>query len=150
MWVISVNYPVFLTLIFHDCFSSTKRYLFRDVATNGAPLYCCVRWYLNMEGQPTVCRTSCRLLRLFSATDCEASQYKGLISFVLPEWNACRIRIRVITTNSILFRMQGLAFHFKIFAKGIVSGIEMRGLAIMEQETIKWTDPPTTQHVHSL
>ena len=25
----------------------------------------------------------------------------------------------------------------------------MRGLAIMEQKTIKWTDPPTTQHVHS-
>ena len=26
----------------------------------------------------------------------------------------------------------------------------MRGLAIMEQKTIKWTDPPTTQNVHSL
>ena len=26
----------------------------------------------------------------------------------------------------------------------------MRGLAIMEQKTIKWTDPPNTQHVHSL
>ena len=26
----------------------------------------------------------------------------------------------------------------------------MRGLALMEQETIKWTDPPNTQHVHSL
>ena len=26
----------------------------------------------------------------------------------------------------------------------------MRGLAIMEQKTIKWTDPPTTQHVYSL
>ena len=25
----------------------------------------------------------------------------------------------------------------------------MRGVAIMEQETIKWTDLPTTQHVHS-
>ena len=26
----------------------------------------------------------------------------------------------------------------------------MRGLAIMEHKTIRWTDPPTTQHVHSL
>ena len=26
----------------------------------------------------------------------------------------------------------------------------MRGLAIMELKTIKWIDPPTTQHVHSL
>ena len=86
----------------------------------------------------------------FSATDCEASQCEDSISFVLPEVNAWKIRIRVITTNNILFRMRGLAFHFKTFAKGIVSGIEMRGLAIMEQKTIKWTDPPTTQHVHSL
>ena len=30
-------------------------------------------------------RTTCRLIRLFSATDCEASQYKDLISVVLPE-----------------------------------------------------------------
>ena len=130
MWVISVNYPVFLTWFFHDNFFSRKGYLFRDVATNEASLYCFVRRYLNMEEKPTVCRTSCRLLRLFSATDCEASQYKDWISFVLPESNACRIRIRVITTNSILFGMRGLAFHFEIFAKGVVSGIEMRGLAI--------------------
>ena len=82
MWVISVNYPVFLALIFLECFFSKKRYLFRDVATNWAPLYYCVRWYLNTEGQPTVRRTTCRLLRLFSATDCEASQYKDSISFV--------------------------------------------------------------------
>ena len=70
--------------------------------------------------------------------------------FLLPESNACRVRIRVIKTKDILLRMRGLAFRFKIFAKGVVSRIEMRGLAIKEQETIKWTDPPTTQHVHSL
>ena len=86
---------------------------------------------------------------LFSAADCEASQCKDSISFVLPEANARKIRIRVITTNNIHFRMRGLAFHFQICAKGIVSGIELRGLAIMEQKAIKWTDPPTTQHVHS-
>ena len=118
MWVISVNYPVFLTLIFHDYFLSKKRYLFRDVATNWAPLYCCVRWYLNMEGQPTVPRTTCMLLRLFSATDCEASQYKESISFVLAASNAWKIRITVITTNNMLFRMRGLAFHFEMVAKG--------------------------------
>ena len=28
--------------------------------------------------------------------------------------------------------------------------IRMRSLAVMEQKTIKWTDPPTTQHVYSL
>ena len=28
MWVISVNYPVFLALIFLECFFSKKRYLF--------------------------------------------------------------------------------------------------------------------------
>ena len=83
MWVISVKYPVSLTLIFHDYFFSKKRYLFCDVARNGAPLYCCIRWYRNMEGQPTVCRTSCRLLGLFSATDREASQYNDSITFVL-------------------------------------------------------------------
>ena len=121
----SVNYPVFLTLIFHDCFFSKKRYLLRYVATNQAPLCCCVRWYLNMEGQRTVCHTTCRLLRLFSATDCEASQYRVSISFVLPESNACRIRIRVITTNNIFFQMRGLTFHLQIFAKGVVSGIKM-------------------------
>ena len=128
MWVISVKYHVFLTLIFHDCFLSKKGYLFRDVATNGAPLYCCVQWYLNMQGQPTVRRTTCMLLRLFSATDCEASQYKESISFVLAASIAWKIRIRVITTNNMLFRMRGLAFHFKIAAKGVLSGIEMGGL----------------------
>ena len=81
-----------------------------------------------------MCRTFSRLLRLFSATDCEASQCKDSISFVLPEANAQKLRIRVITTNNILVRMRGLALHFEIFAKGIVSGIEMRGLAIMEQK----------------
>ena len=95
-------------------------------------------------------RTTCRLIRLFSATDCEASQYKDLISVVLPELNSCTVRMRVITTNNILLRMRGLAFPIEIFEKGVVSQIEMRGLAIMEQETIKWADPPTTQHVHSL
>ena len=95
-------------------------------------------------------RAMCRLLRLFSVTDCEASQYKDSISVVLPKLHACRVRIRVITTNNILLRMRGLAFRFEIFEKGVVSRIEMRGLAIMEHETIKWTDPPTTQHVHSL
>ena len=65
MWVISVNYLFFFTLIFHNYFFSKKRYLFRNVAINGAPLYCCVRWDLNMEGQPTVCCTTCMLLRLF-------------------------------------------------------------------------------------
>ena len=87
---------------------------------------------------------------LFFATDCEASQCKDSISFVLPEANTRKIRIRVITTNNIHFRMRGLALHFEICAEGILSGMEMRGLAIMEQKTIKWTDPPTTQHVHSL
>ena len=86
---------------------------------------------------------------LFSAPDCDASQCKHSISFVLPEANTRKIRIRVITINNVHFRMRGLAFHFEIWAKGIVSGIEMR-LAIMEQKTIKCTDPPTTQHVHSL
>ena len=150
MWVISVNYPVFLALIFLECFFSKKRYLFRDVATNWAPLYCCVQWYRDMEGQPTVRRTTCRLLLLFSAAYCEASQYNDSISFVLQESNACRVRIRVITTNNILLRMRGHAFRFEIFSKGVVSRIEMRGLAIIEQELTKWTDPPTTQHVHSL
>ena len=36
---------------------------------------------------------------LFSATDCEDSQCKDSISFVLPEANARKIRIRVITTE---------------------------------------------------
>ena len=112
MWVISVNYPVCLALIFLEFFFGKNRYLFRDVATNRAPLYYCVRWYLNTEGQPTVRCTTCRLLRPFSATDCEASQYKVSISFDLPESNACRVRIRVITTNNILLRMQGLTFPF--------------------------------------
>ena len=87
---------------------------------------------------------------LFSATDCEASQCKDSISFVLPEADTRKIRIRVITTNNIHFRRRGLAFHFEVCTKGIFSGIEMRGLAMMQQRTIKWTDPPTTQHVHSL
>ena len=149
MWAFSVNYPVFLDLIFLECLFSKKRYLFRDVATNWAPLYCCVRWYCNMEWKPTERRTSCGLLRLLGATYCEASQYDDSITFVLQESDACRVGIRVITTNNILLRMRGLAFRFEIFAKGVVSRIEMRGLAIMEQETIKWTDPPTTQHAHS-
>ena len=50
LWVISVNYPVFLALIFHECFFRKKRYFFQDVATNWAPLYYYVRWYLNTEG----------------------------------------------------------------------------------------------------
>ena len=95
-------------------------------------------------------RTTCMLFCLFSAPDCEASQYKDLISFVLAASNAWKIRIRVITTNNMRFRMRGLAFHFEIVAKGVASIIEMRGFAIMEQETIKWRDLPITQHVHSL
>ena len=51
---------------------------------------------------------------------------------VLPDSNACRVCIRVITTNNIPLRMRGLAFPFEIFEKGVVSQIEMRGLAIME------------------
>ena len=65
MWVFSLNYPVFILLIFHHCFFSKKTYVFRDAATNGAPLYCCVQWYHNMQGPPTVRRTTCMLLRLF-------------------------------------------------------------------------------------
>ena len=84
-WVISVIYPVFLGLIFHHLFFSKKRYFFQDVATNWAPLYYCVLWYVNKEGYATMHCTTCRLIRLFSATDCEASQYKDLISVVLPK-----------------------------------------------------------------
>ena len=86
----------------------------------------------------------------FSATDCEAAQCKDSILFVSPEANALKIRIRVISTNNIHFQMRGHAFHFELRAKGMVPGIEMRGLAIIEQKAIKWIDPPTTQHVHSL
>ena len=59
-------YPIFLAPIFHECFISKERYFFHDVATNWAPLYYCIRWYLNTEGQPTMRRTTCRLLRLLS------------------------------------------------------------------------------------
>ena len=80
-------------------------------------------------------RTTCRLLRLFLATDCEASQHKDSISVVLLESSACRVRIRVITTSNNLLRMRGLAFRLEIFEKGAVSRIEMRGLAIMDKST---------------
>ena len=76
-------------------------------------------------------RTTCRLIRLISATDCKASHYKDLISVVLPKLNACSIRIRVNTTNNILFRIRGPAFPLEISKKGVISQIEMRGLAIM-------------------
>ena len=76
-------------------------------------------------------RTTCRLIHLISATNCEASHYKDLISVVLPKLNACSIRIRVNTTNNILFGMRGVAFPPEIFEKGVVSQIEMRGLTIM-------------------
>ena len=69
--------------------------------------------------------TECRLIRLFSATDCEASEYKDWISVVLPQLNACRVRMRVVTTNNILLGMQRLAFPLEIFQKGVVSQIKM-------------------------
>ena len=110
-----------------------------------------VRTIVSQYGRTTHCVSHLvSVITPFFATDCEASQCKDSISFVSPEANAQKIRIRVITTKDILFRMRGLAFHLEIFAKGIVSGIEMRGLPILEQKTRKWTDPPTTQHLHFL
>ena len=76
-------------------------------------------------------RTTCRLIRLISATDCEASQYKDLISVIVPKLNACRVRIRLITTNIILVGMQGLAFPLETFEKGVFLQTEMRGLVIL-------------------
>ena len=95
------------------------------------------------------CTTS-RLIRLISATNYEASQYQDLISIVSPKSNACRIRIRVSTKKKTLLGMGDVPFALEIFEKRVVLQIEMRGLAIMQQETIKWADPPTTQYVHSL
>ena len=65
LWVILVIYPVFLALIFHECFFNKKRYFFQDVATNWAPLYYCVIWYVNKEGYATMRRAKGRLIRLF-------------------------------------------------------------------------------------
>ena len=76
-------------------------------------------------------RTTRRSIPLFSATDCDNSQYKDWISVVLPKLNACRVRIRVITTKNIDLGMRGLAFPLAIFETGGVSEIEMRGLAKM-------------------
>ena len=75
--------------------------------------------------------TTCRLIHLFCATECEAAQYKDLISVVFPKLNACRVPIRVFTTNNILSAMRGLTLPLKIFEKGVLSEIEMRGLAKM-------------------
>ena len=77
MWAFSVNYPVFFTLIFHACSFSQKRYLSPVVATNEAPLCWCVRWYLKNEGQSTVCRTLCRLLRPFFCNRLHQKQIHG-------------------------------------------------------------------------
>ena len=150
MWVISLNYPVFLALIFLECFFSKKRYLFGDVATNWARLYYCVRWYLNTEGQPTVRPTTCRLLRLLFCNRLRGLAIQGFDFICFTRVERMQSSHKGNTTNNILLGMRGLAFRFEMFQKGVVSGIEMRGLAIMEQETTKWTDPPTTQHVHSL
>ena len=67
LWVFSVIHPGFLALILHEFFFTQKRYFFHDIATNWAPLYCCVLWYLNKEGYTTMRRTACRLIRLFAA-----------------------------------------------------------------------------------
>ena len=120
----SVNYPVFLTLIFHACFFSSKRYLFVSLQQTGLLCTSAYGGISIWKDNPLCVAPLVGYYAFFSAPDCEASQCKDSISFVLPEANAWKIRIRVITTNNILFRMRGLAFHFKIFAKGIVSGIE--------------------------
>ena len=62
---------------------------------------------------------------LLSATDCEALQYKNLISVVLAEVNTCRVRIRLNTTSNILLGMRSIAFPNEQFEKLVVSQIEM-------------------------
>ena len=64
-WVISVIYPVFLALIFHEFFFSKERYLFQDVAKKWAPLSYCVLRCLHNEGNATIIRAKLRLIRLF-------------------------------------------------------------------------------------
>ena len=94
--------------------------------------------------------TTCRLLRLFFCNRLRGLAIQGFDFIPFSSIKCMENSQLVNTTNNMFFRMRGLAFHLKIGAKGVVSGIEMRVLAIFEQETIKWTDPPTTQHVHSL
>ena len=65
MWGTFSIYPLFLALIFHECFFSKKRYLFHDVATIWALFYCCVVRCLHKEGYCTIRPAKCRLICLF-------------------------------------------------------------------------------------
>ena len=131
MWVISVIYPLFLAVIFHECFFSKKRYFFHDVATIWTPLYCCVVSCLHAQGYCTIRLAKCKLIQLF--LQCIATRRSTWIwfSLLLLKLNACRICILVITPNNLDCRMRDLGFWFEIFKKSVVSQIEMRRLAIM-------------------
>ena len=117
MWVISVIYPLFLAMIFHECFFREKRYFFHDVPTICSPLYCCVLKCRGAEGCSNIHPHKCRLIHLFLQRIARPRNMWVEFSLFLLKLNECRMRILAIASNNLVRRRLGLAFRFKILKK---------------------------------